>query len=100
MLKALVDLSGQSELKQRLSNTSLSTGTFLAPSNAAFETFLADLSADHETLQVADLDDDSRPELRSQVSRLITSHLLMEPIPARDFPPAGSSEAHTSVPPM
>jgi len=97
MLKALVDLPGQSELKQRLNSTSLSTGTLLAPSNAAFEAFLADLSADDETLQVADLDGDDRPDLRSQVSRLITFHSLISTIPARDFPAPDASEDHVSL---
>jgi len=110
LLKQVVDLPSQWALKLRLQSIeSLATGTLLAPSDAAFNVFLGELTAGGNgtavtvpdfrgtqvlSSQVTYLDEQT---VQAQVSRLITFHSLISTIPARDFPAPGASEDHVSL---
>ncbi len=84
-LKTLVDSPNQWEVKLRLQNTGdFAKGTFLAPSDAAFDAFLDELTVQGTTPPtVGHLD---TPQLAPLTSRMLLHHLLIENLPERAWP--------------
>jgi len=75
-----VDSPNQWEVKLRLQNTGdFAKGTFLAPSDAAFDAFLGVVGASG----VGALD---TPQLAPLTSRMLLHHLLIENLPERAWP--------------